>query len=345
MRKKLTSVWAHNFKQEIASVDRCLCRFPIVSFDTEFPGFLRNTPRGASEGLRYQDLAFNVGSLKLIQLGITLFDDGGNVGGTWEFNFRGFDEETDPHVPESIALLKTNGLDLEKFGKFGIDSDIFVEGFVEILRVHRGRLVWVSFHGLYDSAYVMKLVTRKTIPSSPTEFAKMAGRLFERVYDLKFMAKYCPGLFGGEIGLERMAKILGVQRCGDAHQAGSDSLLTAELFLKMRSQFGLKPGMYEGFLYSVSPKICGASNYLCSSVHTVHRAPPHSVILVPAVPTRPIILIRHPFSRDQSCQSRHHAAPVMLYRHPPPPPVFLHRRPCSPFPALPQALPENHIHM
>ncbi|KAM1105553.1 hypothetical protein FF1_002522 [Malus domestica] len=175
---------------------------------------------GTSKGLRYQDIALNVDSLNLIQVGITLFDDRGNVGGTWEFNFRGFDEETDPHVPESIALLKANGLDLEKFGKFGIDSDIFVEGFVEILRVHRGQLVWVSFHGLYDSAYVMKLVTRKTILSSPTEFAKMAGRLFERVYDLKFMAKYCPGLFGGEIGLERMATILGVQRWVESKREG-----------------------------------------------------------------------------------------------------------------------------
>ncbi|KAM1862045.1 hypothetical protein ACFX14_002555 [Malus domestica] len=186
---------------------------------------------GTSKGLRYQDIALNVDSLNLIHVGITLFDDRGNVGGTWEFNFRGFDEETDPHVPESdeetdphvpesIALLKANGLDLEKFGKFGIDSDIFVEGFVEILRVHRGQLVWVSFHGLYDSAYVMKLVTRKTILSSPTEFAKMAGRLFERVYDLKFMAKYCPGLFGGEIGLERMATILGVQRWVESKREG-----------------------------------------------------------------------------------------------------------------------------
>ncbi|KAM1759560.1 hypothetical protein ACFX11_002542 [Malus domestica] len=107
---------------------------------------------GTSKGLRYQDIALNVDSLNLIQVGITLFDDRGNVGGTWEFNFRGFDEETDPHVPESIALLKANGLDLEKFGKFGIDSDIFVEGFVEILRVHRGQLVWVSFHGLCNQA-------------------------------------------------------------------------------------------------------------------------------------------------------------------------------------------------
>ncbi|XP_070667672.1 putative CCR4-associated factor 1 homolog 4 [Malus domestica] len=142
MANRFTAVWADNFAQEIAAVDRFLTHFPIVSFDAEFPGFLRNTPRSASDALRYQDLRFNVDSLKLIQLGITLFDDLGNIGGTWEFNFRGFDEETDPHVADSITLLKANGLDLEKFRKFGIDPEVFEEGFAEVLRMHRGRLLW-----------------------------------------------------------------------------------------------------------------------------------------------------------------------------------------------------------
>ncbi|KAM0988305.1 hypothetical protein ACFX13_012502 [Malus domestica] len=61
---------------------------------------------------------------------ITLFDESGDVGGTWEFDFQGFDEEANPHVAESIALLKANGFDLDKLWKFGIDSEIFVEGFV-----------------------------------------------------------------------------------------------------------------------------------------------------------------------------------------------------------------------
>ncbi|KAB2602005.1 polyprotein (retrotrasposon protein) [Pyrus ussuriensis x Pyrus communis] len=61
--------------------------------------------------------------------GITLFDESGDVSGIWEFDFRGFEEEADPHVPESITLLKANGLDLDKLWKFGIDSKIFVEGF------------------------------------------------------------------------------------------------------------------------------------------------------------------------------------------------------------------------
>ncbi|TQE05827.1 hypothetical protein C1H46_008510 [Malus baccata] len=343
MANRFTAVWADNFAQEIAAVDRFLTHFPIVSFDTEFPGFLRNTPRSASDALRYQDLRFNVDSLKLIQLGITLFDDLGNIGGTWEFNFRGFDEETDPHVADSITLLKANGLDLEKFRKFGIDPEVFEEGFAEVLRMHRGRLLWVSFHGLYDSAYVMKLMTRKAMPSSPTEFAAMAGNLFERVCDLKFMAKFYQGLLGGEIGLERMAKILRVQCYGDAHQAGSDSLLTADAFVKMRAQFGLKPGMYEGFLYGLSPKICASSDP--SSVHRV-RAPPGQVILVPVVPTRPVILVRRSSSssRDQSFQSHHQASP-MLYPYPSPAPMFMHRPMCIPFHALPQAPPCYQIHM
>ncbi|KAB2595837.1 CCR4-associated factor 1-like protein 8 [Pyrus ussuriensis x Pyrus communis] len=143
MTNRFTAVWVDNFAQEIAAIDHFLTHFPIVSFDTEFPGFLHNTLRSASDALRYQDLCFNVDSLKLIQLGITLFDDLGNIEGTWEFNFRGFEE-----------------------------------GFAEVLRMHRGRLLWVSFHGLYDSAYVMKLM--KANASSPTKFAAMADMIFIR---------------------------------------------------------------------------------------------------------------------------------------------------------------------
>ncbi|KAI5350857.1 hypothetical protein PRUPE_1G190900 [Prunus persica] len=254
---KIRGVWAHNFHQELSQFDHCLHRFPVISFDTEFPGFLRDTPRDALEDQRYEDVKFNVESLKLLQLGFTLSDAHGNIGGTWEFHLSGFNEKSDPHVVASISLLKRNGLDFARLGQFGISVAEFVFGFLRVLRIHRGLhdLTWVCFHGLYDLAYLLKLLTQKPLPDSVVMFAKALGVVFGTIYDVKFMARYCRGFFGGEIGLARVAKLLDVERSGEAHQAGSDSLLTAAVFSKMNATFRSVAGMSQGCLYGISPTI------------------------------------------------------------------------------------------
>ncbi|CAL8085632.1 unnamed protein product [Prunus armeniaca] len=67
------------------------------------------------------------------------------------------------------------------------------------------------------------------------------------------MARYCRGFFGGEIGLIRVVKLLDAECSGEAHQAGSDSLLTAVVFSKMKATFTSVAGMSQGYLYGISP--------------------------------------------------------------------------------------------
>lgn len=56
------------------------------------------------------------------------------------------------------------------------------------------------------------------------------------LYDVGKMARHCPGDMRG--GLERVAGKLGVRRAvGEAHQAGSDSLLTSQMFMRMRERY------------------------------------------------------------------------------------------------------------
>ncbi|CAB4294078.1 unnamed protein product [Prunus armeniaca] len=280
---KIRGVWAYNFHQELSQFDHCLHRFPVISFDTEFPGFLRDTPRDALEDQRYEDVKFNVESLKLLQLGFTLSDANGNIGGTWEFHLSGFNEKSDPHVIASISLLKRNGLDFARLGQFGISVAEFVFGFLRVLRIHRGLhdLTWVCFHGLYDLAYLLKLLTQKPLPDSVVMFAKALGVVFGIIYDIKFMARYCKGFFGGEIGLARVAKLLDVERSGEAHQAGSDSLLTAAVFSKMNATFRSVAGMSQGCLYGISPTI-------------VRYWQPAPVVVAPVIVRRPCFPVAAP---------------------------------------------------
>ncbi|CAK9173612.1 unnamed protein product [Ilex paraguariensis] len=213
--------------------------FPIVAVDTEFPGFLHNTPRAASESERYDDLKYNVDRMKIIRLGITLFDRFGVVGGVWQINFCNFDPDLDDHNKRD-----------------GVDVYTFADKFCEILvRYGRDRVRWVTFHGLYDLAYMLKIVIRDELPSSIMGYVEHIGHVFGHVYDVKFMAKYCHGLLDGELGLEKLAKLLNVERFGEAHQAGSDSLLTAATFSKMKGVYGLPERMFEGFLYGISARI------------------------------------------------------------------------------------------
>lgn len=247
-------VWRKDFYHNMSLFDAALLRFNVLSIDTEFPGFLHNTPRDAPPAVRYDDLKYNVDNTKIIQLGITLSDDEGNIGDTWEFNFSEFDVEKDAYVEESIQLMKNNGVNFEKIRSDGIGRGVFVTKFREILSKHKN-LKWVTFHGLYDIAYLVKLFTDCPLKPNAEGFAECATKYFESVFDIKVVAKYCQGLLGGNLGLSKLAKILDVKRSGEAHNAGSDSLVTAAVFAKIKECYEVEEEYFEGILYGMEARI------------------------------------------------------------------------------------------
>jgi len=251
---KITAVWRQNFKREIFRLDAALFRFPVVSFDTEFPGFFRNTPIDATDLTRYEDLKHNVDPLRLIQFGITVADASGKIGGTWEFNLR-FDLSKDLFVSQSIQFLQDNGIDFDKLRRDGIDFDMFAQLLSRVVAKHRN-VCWVTFHGLYDLSHTLRTVTNRPLPHSLAGFTSLLGIVFGDVVDIKYMARFCQGLRGGELGLAAIAKILNVERVGGAHQAGSDSLLTARVYTKMRMVYKIDGTLCVGCLYGVSARIC-----------------------------------------------------------------------------------------
>ncbi|KAL5736591.1 hypothetical protein ACOSP7_031059 [Xanthoceras sorbifolium] len=249
MSNTITPVWYYNFWPEIDRLRSSLKRFKLLSVDTEFPGFLRDTPRDASDDTVYDDLKFNVNNTNLIQLGVTLMDDNGNIGPTWEFNLK-FDMEKESHVQSSIDFLKKNGIDFERMKKEGIHKNLFLLNFLRIVGVHQD-LKWVTFHGIYDLAHVLKLFTQEPLPDTAQEFADKASSYFDNVFDLKMAAKYCDDLKEVQVGLAKLSRILNVKRFGEAHNAGSDSLLTAHVYAKMMENYNIGDGSLEGILYGL----------------------------------------------------------------------------------------------
>lgn len=62
----------------------------------------------------YHMMKVNVDATRIIQEGLAICDIDGASYGSWEFNFNDFDESKHSHHPDSIQLLKDNGIDFER---------------------------------------------------------------------------------------------------------------------------------------------------------------------------------------------------------------------------------------
>jgi CCR4-NOT transcription complex subunit 7/8 len=245
------SVWAHNLREEVELIESLLRRYRYAAVDTEFPGTVYR-PKVPTYALtaekKYALLKANVDELHLIQLGLTLFDAAGRLPdlGTgvqyvWEFNFREFDVRRHRHAQESIALLRSKGVDFDRTRRDGIDAAAFGPRLRKLLRGGLGDAGVITFSGAYDLAYLVKMMLGSgyKLPATPAEFESVVKAMIrKRLYDVKEMARRCPRDVDLRGGLDRVAGKLDVRRAvGEAHQAGSDSLLTCQTFIKIRERY------------------------------------------------------------------------------------------------------------
>ncbi|KAK1309616.1 hypothetical protein QJS10_CPA08g00165 [Acorus calamus] len=254
MTKNINVVWASNLDDEFRRIVTLSHTYRYIAVDFEYPGVIVHTARDASTTTRYADMKSNVDCMNPIQVGLTLFNNNDDhhlpSHMTWQINLNGFNPETDLQSRPSIELLRRSGVDLERNRAEGVSESMFADRMVELL--FEG-LQWVTFHGLYDLGYLMKIMTLgDPLPDTASEFMCRVSSQFGTVYDVKYIAGACDGLKGGEIGLMTASKILKVDvEDGVHHQAGYDSLVTAMVFSKMKMTYMIDEFPFRGKLYGI----------------------------------------------------------------------------------------------
>lgn len=135
---------------------------------------------------------------------------------------------------DSICLLENAGIDFDQLLSKGITNNFFAECFVPSGLVLNDDINWVTFHGIYDFAYFLKLVTNLPLPNEEERFYKELDIYFPNYFDTRQLLSNYSWLKGSLI---KIAADLDIERIGAIHQAGSDSLVTSKLFHRISENF------------------------------------------------------------------------------------------------------------
>jgi CCR4-NOT transcription complex subunit 7/8 len=172
--------------------------------------------RGKSD-YHYQCLRTNVDMLKIIQIGVALFNEDGEtpparpastdstelgLGGArrngnhsapfpyaWQFNFK-FSLKDDMYNQTSIESLQQAGIDFATLERDGIEPHDFASLVIPSGLVCFDDVKWISFHGGYDFGYLTKLLHCLPLPNDEVEFDQIMKLYFPTTYDVKHLLKH-----------------------------------------------------------------------------------------------------------------------------------------------------------
>lgn len=271
---RIREVWKDNLLREMDNLRSLVDQYTYIAMDTEFPGIVAR-PVGAFQtkaDYHYQTLRCNVDLLKVIQLGITLFKPDGSLPSdpqpgqklayppnltpvsTWQFNFQ-FDLDEDMYSQNSTEMLKQAGVKFDDHKLRGIDPFKFGALLIPSGLVLDENVKWISFHSGYDFGYLMRIMLNEMLPDNENEFHTKLDKYFPSLFDIKYIVKHVGTrnsvnnneslsaeanriiqAITQKSGLQDLANELGIQRIGIQHQAGSDSLLTGQVYFKMKEK-------------------------------------------------------------------------------------------------------------
>lgn len=230
----IKEVFIDNLDEEIKNIANLIDMYPFVSMDTEFPGIVYNSSNyKIVDNSTYSNIKINVDRLKVIQVGITLSDVDGNLPyefSTWQFNID-FNLKTDNFSQESIQLLMSSGIDFSVLPQRGIPVERFGEVLITSGLILNENINWITFHGSYDFAYLLRVITGQLLPDKVELFNKDLDLYFQNYFDIRQLIQYQDSFRGS---LNKLAYDLNIERTGLQHQAGSDALVTSKVFFKLR---------------------------------------------------------------------------------------------------------------
>ena len=94
------------------------------------------------------------------------------------------------------------------------------------------------------------------LPKSKDNFYQLLKIFFPNIYDIKtFQHEFSDLIEGG--GLNRLADQLNITRVGITHQAGSDSLVTSQVFFKLKENF---QSIFPQILIDYNQEVYGFNN-------------------------------------------------------------------------------------
>jgi CCR4-NOT transcription complex subunit 7/8 len=237
--KGIVNVFRDNFQSELQRMSSYIGKYQYVAMDTEFPGICYKLPTMCKE-FYYRSIKLNVDNLKLIQVGFSLSNEKGECPdgiSAWQFNLK-FDIDRDNYSNESIALLSSSGINFEELEAKGIEHAVFAEYLTTSGLILNENIKWISFHGSYDFAYLLSLLSNLPLPQNESIFFQNLELYFPIFYDIKVMIQSMENFKGG---LNKLASELCIKREGFSHQAGSDALLTKDAFFKLFSENCIGP--------------------------------------------------------------------------------------------------------
>lgn len=216
---RIREVWKHNLEPEMHMLRQLCQKYPFVAMDAEFPGIVAR-PMGNFVGNKaeyhYQTLRCNVDILKPIQIGITLYNEDGelppqqdstlsqragkfqgynhplanqNIPCTWVFNFQ-FNLEEDMYAESSISLLQSAGLNFALHATQGINHEAFGALLTTSGLCYNEDVHWLSFHSGYDFGYLTKLLTNDALPMEQTAFFDLIKIFFPKLWDIKYLLRH-----------------------------------------------------------------------------------------------------------------------------------------------------------
>jgi CCR4-NOT transcription complex subunit 7/8 len=250
-------VWRENLQTEFAALRQAIVKHPIVSMDIEFPGVVARSITGPKD-TPYETLRCNVDLLSPIQIAFALADRDGNLPvvdgkevGAWQFNFR-FSLNEDMFATESIDLLERAGVEFDFLEDHGITHAAFGELLISSGLVLEEDVTFVTFHGGFALAYLLKLMTCRDMPSTVDAFVDAIHQYLPRLFDLRYaMQKVKPHWAGGS--LDNLGAEFGIKREATmpAHTAGSDAFLALKVYFAMEHAKMILPQPMEGHIYAL----------------------------------------------------------------------------------------------